>query len=103
VAVNYWLYRFKTNGSKASEPITTQIETLPAPVAEFPVGCKVKLVEISKNDVADYYNDEFTVGMTGVVSNTDLKPGRDGWFSGNIKFDNGKTNYFSGAKFEKVN
>jgi hypothetical protein len=102
VAVHYWLYRFKTKDSKASEPTATSIEPEPAPVAEFPVGCKVKLVEISKHDVANYYNDEFTVGMTGVVSGTDLKPDGKGWFSGTVYFSNNKSNYFAAAKFEKV-
>ncbi len=102
VAVHYWLYRFKTNDSKVSETITTEIETEPAPVAEFPKGCKVKLVEISKNDVANFYNDAFTVGMTGVVSGNDLKPDGKGWFSGTVYFSNNKSNYFSSAKFEKL-
>lgn len=102
VAVHYWLYRFKTKDSKVSETITTEIEPEPAPVAEFPKGCKVKLVEVSKNDVANFYSDAFTAGMTGVVSGNDLKPDGKGWFSGTVYFSNNKSNYFSSAKFEKL-
>lgn len=102
VAVHYVLYRYKTEGSKVSETVTPKTESKPAPVAEFPRGCKVKLVEISKSDAIDFYSDEFTVGMTGQVVDADLKPGRDGWFSGTILFSNYKSNYFPAAKFEKI-
>ena len=102
VAVHYVLYRYKTEDSKVSETVTPKTDTTPAPVAEFPRGCTVKLVEVSKNDVANFYNDAFTAGMTGVVTDADLKPYRDGWFSGTIFFNNNKINYFSAAKFEKI-